>query len=58
MPNQLFINGEFVEAQAGKTFNTVNPTDESVCLPSSLELILSHEWLVTLTKNYNVLYQI
>jgi len=30
MPNQLFINGEFVEAQSGKTFETINPTDESV----------------------------
>jgi len=30
MPIQLFINGEFVEAQSGKTFETINPTDESV----------------------------
>lgn len=30
MPHQLFINGEFVEAQTGKTFDTINPTDESV----------------------------
>ena len=32
MPNQLFINGEFVEAQAGKTFETINPNDESVSI--------------------------
>ena len=30
MPNQLFINGEFVEAQTGKTFDTINPADETV----------------------------
>jgi len=30
MPIQLFINGEFVEAQSGKTFETINPSDESV----------------------------
>ena len=30
MPHQCFINNEFVEAQSGKTFETINPTDESV----------------------------
>ncbi|XP_013396004.1 cytosolic 10-formyltetrahydrofolate dehydrogenase-like isoform X1 [Lingula anatina] len=29
-PNQLFINNEFVDSSNGKTFNTVNPADESV----------------------------
>uniref|UniRef100_A0A7N8XSE8 10-formyltetrahydrofolate dehydrogenase n=1 Tax=Mastacembelus armatus TaxID=205130 RepID=A0A7N8XSE8_9TELE len=27
MPHQLFINGEFVDAQGGKTYKTINPTD-------------------------------
>jgi len=36
MPNQVFINGEFVEAQSGKTFETHNPTDESVLAEVSL----------------------
>lgn len=28
----LFINGEFVKAESGKTFNTVNPaTEEVIC---------------------------
>eukprot|EP00058_Branchiostoma_floridae_P001935 XP_002587423.1 hypothetical protein BRAFLDRAFT_129324 [Branchiostoma floridae] len=29
-PNQLFINNEFVDASNGATFDTINPTDESV----------------------------
>ena len=29
-PNQLFINNEFIDASNGGTFNTINPTDESV----------------------------
>ena len=29
-PTQLFINGEFVNSDSGKSLNIVNPTDESV----------------------------
>ena len=29
-PNQLFINGEFVNSSWGKSYDTINPTDESV----------------------------
>ncbi len=29
-PYQLFINNEFVDSSDGKTFNTINPTDETV----------------------------
>lgn len=29
-PHQLFINNEFVNSSSGKTFKTINPTDESV----------------------------
>uniref|UniRef100_A0A8C2PQT6 10-formyltetrahydrofolate dehydrogenase n=1 Tax=Cyprinus carpio TaxID=7962 RepID=A0A8C2PQT6_CYPCA len=32
MPYQCFINGKFEDAEDGKTYNTVNPTDGSVCL--------------------------
>ena len=28
MPNQLFINGEFVDARSGETFATSNPATE------------------------------
>lgn len=30
MPHQLFINGEFVEAEGGKTYKTINPTTAEV----------------------------
>ena len=30
MPYQLFINGEFVDSESGRTFDTINPTDETV----------------------------
>lgn len=32
MPYQCFINGSFEDAENGKTYNTVNPTDGSVGL--------------------------
>uniref|UniRef100_A0A672NDF2 10-formyltetrahydrofolate dehydrogenase n=1 Tax=Sinocyclocheilus grahami TaxID=75366 RepID=A0A672NDF2_SINGR len=30
IPHQLFINGEFVDAEEGKTYKTINPTDGQV----------------------------
>lgn len=30
MPNQCFINGRFEDAESGKAYNTINPTDGSV----------------------------
>lgn len=30
MPHQLFINGEFVDAEGGKTYKTINPTTAQV----------------------------
>jgi formyltetrahydrofolate dehydrogenase len=29
-PNQLFINGTFVDSESKRTLNTINPHDESV----------------------------
>ncbi|XP_040262754.1 cytosolic 10-formyltetrahydrofolate dehydrogenase isoform X1 [Bufo bufo] len=32
IPHQLFINGQFVDAEGGKTYDTINPTDgEAIC---------------------------
>ncbi|XP_036386610.1 cytosolic 10-formyltetrahydrofolate dehydrogenase [Megalops cyprinoides] len=32
MPHQLFINGEFVDAEGGKTYKTINPSDgQPIC---------------------------
>ena len=30
MPHQCFINGEFVDAEGGKTYKSINPTDGTV----------------------------
>lgn len=30
MPHQLFINGEFLDAEGGKTYKTINPTTGQV----------------------------
>ena len=29
-PNQLFVNGEFVNSSSGQSYDTINPADESV----------------------------
>lgn len=39
MPHQLFINGEFVDAEGGKTYKTINPTTGQVEWNDSLALI-------------------
>uniref|UniRef100_A0A674D4F6 10-formyltetrahydrofolate dehydrogenase n=1 Tax=Salmo trutta TaxID=8032 RepID=A0A674D4F6_SALTR len=36
MPHQLFINGEFVDAEGGKTYKTINPTDGTAICDVSL----------------------
>lgn len=38
IPHQLFINGEFVDAEGGKTYKSINPTDGQV-LPHSAALL-------------------
>ena len=30
IPYKLFINGQFVDSLSGRTFETINPTDESL----------------------------
>uniref|UniRef100_A0A1A8RSL6 10-formyltetrahydrofolate dehydrogenase n=1 Tax=Nothobranchius rachovii TaxID=451742 RepID=A0A1A8RSL6_9TELE len=39
MPHQLFIKGEFVDAEGGKTYKTINPTDGTVICDVSLAQI-------------------
>ncbi|XP_056380869.1 cytosolic 10-formyltetrahydrofolate dehydrogenase isoform X2 [Hyla sarda] len=36
IPHQLFINGQFVEAEGGKTYDTINPTDGNAICKVSL----------------------
>lgn len=30
MPYQMFVNGEFIDAEGGKTYKSINPTDGTV----------------------------
>ncbi len=47
MPYQCFINGNFEDAEDGKTYNTVNPTDGSVCsLISNTHIYSPLAWLM------------
>uniref|UniRef100_A0AAR2JN99 10-formyltetrahydrofolate dehydrogenase n=1 Tax=Pygocentrus nattereri TaxID=42514 RepID=A0AAR2JN99_PYGNA len=42
MPYQCFINGKFEDAENGKTYDTVNPTDGSVSLSYTHLLLYTH----------------
>lgn len=37
-PCQLFINGEFVDSESGKTLKIINPTDESLICEVNFKL--------------------
>lgn len=36
-PNQLFINNNFVDSESGDTFDSINPSDESLICKVSTE---------------------
>ncbi|KAL1273048.1 hypothetical protein QQF64_028910 [Cirrhinus molitorella] len=50
IPHQLFINGEFVDAEGGKTYKTINPTDGQAICDVSLAQISDVEKAVTAAK--------
>uniref|UniRef100_A0AAR2K1I3 10-formyltetrahydrofolate dehydrogenase n=1 Tax=Pygocentrus nattereri TaxID=42514 RepID=A0AAR2K1I3_PYGNA len=50
MPHQLFINGEFVDAEGGKTYKTINPTNGEPICDVSLAQILDVEKAVAAAK--------
>ena len=39
-PHQLLINGEFVNSSWGRTYNTINPTNETVSYYCTILLLL------------------
>lgn len=43
MPYQLFINGEMVDAESGRTFDTINPTDETVSIVNIILVLESRQ---------------
>ncbi|XP_058259532.1 cytosolic 10-formyltetrahydrofolate dehydrogenase [Hemibagrus wyckioides] len=50
MPHQLFINGEFVDAEGGKTYKTINPTTAQPICDVSLAQISDVEKAVAAAK--------
>ncbi|MEQ2210738.1 Cytosolic 10-formyltetrahydrofolate dehydrogenase [Xenoophorus captivus] len=50
MPHQLFINGEFVDAEGGKTYKTINPTDGTDICEVSLAQISDVDKAVAAAK--------
>uniref|UniRef100_A0A673AVW5 10-formyltetrahydrofolate dehydrogenase n=1 Tax=Sphaeramia orbicularis TaxID=375764 RepID=A0A673AVW5_9TELE len=50
MPHQLFINGEFVDAEGGKTYQTINPTDGTAICDVSLAQIQDVDKAVAAAK--------
>uniref|UniRef100_A0A673NEG8 10-formyltetrahydrofolate dehydrogenase n=1 Tax=Sinocyclocheilus rhinocerous TaxID=307959 RepID=A0A673NEG8_9TELE len=50
MPYQCFINGNFEDAEDGKTYNTVNPTDGSVICKVSYASVMDVDRAVSAAK--------
>ncbi|XP_053724741.1 cytosolic 10-formyltetrahydrofolate dehydrogenase isoform X1 [Synchiropus splendidus] len=50
MPHQLFINGEFVDAEGQKTYKTINPTDGTTICEVSLGQISDVDKAVSSAK--------
>ncbi|XP_055413679.1 cytosolic 10-formyltetrahydrofolate dehydrogenase [Bubalus kerabau] len=51
MPHQLFIGGTFVDAEGGKTYETINPTDGSVLCQVSLAQVSDVDKAVAAAKD-------
>ena len=52
--NQLFINGEFVNATSGKKQKLYNPHDESVICEVSV--LINSFWLISRNHKMNALF--
>ncbi|XP_006631068.2 cytosolic 10-formyltetrahydrofolate dehydrogenase [Lepisosteus oculatus] len=50
MPHQLFINGQFVDAEGGKTYQTINPTDGTAICNVSLAQVSDVDKAVAAAK--------
>ncbi|XP_075430727.1 cytosolic 10-formyltetrahydrofolate dehydrogenase isoform X2 [Ascaphus truei] len=50
MPHQLFINGQFTDADGGKTYDTVNPTDGTAICKVSLAQVSDIDRAVAAAK--------
>lgn len=50
MPHQLFINGQFVDAEGGKTYQTINPNDGTAICSISLAQVSDVDKAVAAAK--------
>ncbi|XP_063797267.1 cytosolic 10-formyltetrahydrofolate dehydrogenase [Pseudophryne corroboree] len=50
MPHQLFINGHFTDAEGGKTYDTINPTDGNAICKVSLAQVSDIDKAVAAAK--------
>ncbi|XP_072437855.1 cytosolic 10-formyltetrahydrofolate dehydrogenase-like [Chiloscyllium punctatum] len=50
MPHQVFIDGQFVDAEGGKCYNSINPTDGSVICRVSLAQVADVDKAVAAAK--------
>ncbi|XP_048355791.1 mitochondrial 10-formyltetrahydrofolate dehydrogenase isoform X1 [Sphaerodactylus townsendi] len=50
MPHQCFINGQFIDAEDGKTYDSINPTDGSVIAQVSLATVSDVDKAVAAAK--------
>ncbi|XP_031755907.1 cytosolic 10-formyltetrahydrofolate dehydrogenase isoform X1 [Xenopus tropicalis] len=50
IPHQLFINGQFIDAEGGKTYDTVNPTDGTAICKVSLAQVSDIDRAVAAAK--------
>ncbi|XP_058856113.1 cytosolic 10-formyltetrahydrofolate dehydrogenase-like [Acipenser ruthenus] len=50
MPHQLFINGQFVDAEGGKTYQTINPNDGTAICSVSLAQVSDVDKAVAAAK--------
>ncbi|XP_071984943.1 cytosolic 10-formyltetrahydrofolate dehydrogenase [Engystomops pustulosus] len=50
IPHQLFINGQFVDAEGGKTYDTINPTDGNAVCKVSLAQVSDIDKAVAAAK--------
>lgn len=50
IPHQLFINGQFVDAEGGKTYDTINPTDGNAICQVSLAQVSDIDKAVAAAK--------
>ncbi|KAM4021993.1 cytosolic 10-formyltetrahydrofolate dehydrogenase isoform 1-T4 [Anomaloglossus baeobatrachus] len=51
IPHQLFINGQFIDAEGGKTYETINPTDGNAICKVSLAQVSDIDKAVAAAKD-------